>query len=286
LRSRQSLSATFTTLLVSVFLFLLTSEAWSVTLYSVRPRDTIAKIARSNGVTVERILRANPELGQNMNLKIGQIIVIPDREEIVVKDGEEEAPPAAVVLKQVSLVPTRSVVEVAAEPNRPSPLPTPVAHDDAVLPAAPTRVDQVAVVNDQQIQLPNDHHRPQLASRRGRILTKITAMARRFIGVPYVWGGTTARGYDCSGFTQRMYALAGVSIKRLADDQYYQGNAVDAPMPGDLVFFTTYLPGPSHVGIYLGDNLFIHASSRKGVTITSLGDPYFKRRYLGARRFF
>lgn len=130
------------------------------------------------------------------------------------------------------------------------------------------------------------HRRAPLASRRGRLITRITAMAHQMEGVPYVFGGTSAHGVDCSGFTQRIFALAGIQLRRMADEQYQQGRAVEAPQAGDLVFFSTYLPGPSHVGIYLGNRYFIHASSSRGVTVSSLEESYYRSRYIGARRFF
>lgn len=294
---RRLYATTITAFLAFAFLVTAVSDAWSVTLYSVRPKDTIAKIARRQGVSVERILRANPELGHRMTLKIGQIIVVPDREEIVTREDDDETPARPTAPLAVSPIPVRTVAETKIDPvppppavvMRPMPVPTPVAQNDDV-PVATPGYENLAVVNAQDIRViaggEAARHRPLLASRRGRLMTRITEMARHFIGVPYVWGGTSPHGLDCSGFTMRVYKMAGITIRRLADEQYYQGKPTSSPLPGDLVFFHTYLPGPSHVGIYLGSNTFIHASSRRGVTISSLGDPYYRSRYLGARRFF
>jgi cell wall-associated NlpC family hydrolase len=270
--------------------------ASAVTLYSVRPKDTLARIATRHGVSTDRILKANKELSKKASLKVGQIIIIPDRDEIVVREDDETAPPVARATAAPKLPIAVTPLKPASDTllmssSRPLPAPTPLAaEDDPDALGDESRYENIAVVNQQIIHTPAERPqvapRPQLASRRGRLLTQITTMARRFIGVPYVWGGTTANGYDCSGFTMRMYKLAGIPIRRLADEQYYQGKPTSAPVPGDLVFFTTYLPGPSHCGIYLGDNLFIHASSRKGITIDSLNTAYYKKRYLGARRYF
>ncbi|MHB2017712.1 MAG: C40 family peptidase [Candidatus Xenobia bacterium] len=132
------------------------------------------------------------------------------------------------------------------------------------------RVQQVAMVEYQNVI-----HREELVS-----------AARRYLGVPYVWGGESAYGFDCSGFTSVTFAQLGITLPRAADAQFDAGKPVAHPNVGDLVFFTTYLPGPSHVGIYIGNDRFIHASCSHGVTVSNLHDQYFASRYLGARTYF
>jgi len=109
--------------------------------------------------------------------------------------------------------------------------------------------------------------------------------AMRYVGVPYVWGGASPRGFDCSGFTQYVYSLVGVRIPRTADVQFAAGRQIAGnPAPGDLVFFQTYDYGASHVGIYMGGGLFVN-SIGDDVHVTSFASEYFRSRYLGARRF-
>jgi len=109
----------------------------------------------------------------------------------------------------------------------------------------------------------------------------IVTYAASFQGVPYVWGGTSPSGFDCSGFVQYVYAHFGISIPRVTQDQFRFGTSVSASdlQPGDLVFFGS---GPSHVGMYIGGGLMIHAPRTgdvvKIVPLSSHGN------YVGARR--
>ena len=114
----------------------------------------------------------------------------------------------------------------------------------------------------------------------------ILKTARQYLGTPYRFGGASPKGFDCSGYTMYVFAQNQKTLPRTADVQFKVGTKVEklALKEGDLVFFTTYEPGPSHVGIYYGNNKFIHASSSHGVMISSLNDVYWKTRYLGARR--
>jgi peptidoglycan DL-endopeptidase CwlO len=125
-----------------------------------------------------------------------------------------------------------------------------------------------------------------IVHRTGMLAVNLTRNAMRFLGVPYVFGGTSSSGFDCSGYVQHVFAMLGRSIPRTADAQYYAGKKIAgrAMTAGDLVFFQTYTAGPSHVGIYLGNDRFVHASSSRGVTVSSLHDHYWSARYLGAKR--
>jgi len=114
----------------------------------------------------------------------------------------------------------------------------------------------------------------------------IIQTSKRFQGVPYLWGGDTPQGFDCSGFTQYVFRLNGINLPRTADLQYELGASVSYNnlQPGDMVFFTTYEPGPSHNGIYLGNGLFINSSSSRGVSIARMDNSYWAPRYIGAKR--
>ena len=116
---------------------------------------------------------------------------------------------------------------------------------------------------------------------------RLTLFAKKLLNIPYRFGGNSLFGIDCSAYVKKVYSLIGVDLPRSAREQFHEGMSVDGEQLsiGDLVFFRTYASFPSHVGIYLGNNLFIHASSRsKKVTIDSLDTPYYLKRFIGAKR--
>jgi LysM repeat protein len=119
------------------------------------------------------------------------------------------------------------------------------------------------------------------------ILVKV---AKSFAGAPYRYGGESVRGLDCSAFVKKMYEIFEVQLPRSAREQYYAGPRINKEdlTTGDLVFFKTkrFVNYPTHVGIYIGDDKFIHASSllKRGVKVDCLSDGYFTRTYMGAIR--
>jgi len=124
----------------------------------------------------------------------------------------------------------------------------------------------------------------------------IIETGKRYIGLPYFWGGTTPYGFDCSGFVQTLFLMNGYRLPRDADQQFEfeKGEVVKERqdlIKGDVVFFSTYAPGPSHVGIFIGDGEYIHSSGKTGVAINSFspGAENYRedldKKYIGARRF-
>jgi cell wall-associated NlpC family hydrolase len=117
----------------------------------------------------------------------------------------------------------------------------------------------------------------------------IISTAKKYLKVPYVFGGTSASGFDCSGYTSFVYSQNGISLPRTSQDQAQAGTKIEKAnvQIGDLLIFSnTYKSGPSHAGIYLGNNQFIHASSTgKGVIISEL-DNYYNNHLSYGRRVY
>lgn len=222
--------------------------------YSIRTGDTLDKISSRYNISIDRITEINPQLKDRTGpLPVGLIVIIPSTKNA----GEDSGSQEDIALSMLN------------EAN----------------PPALNAVDLAAARNSRA----GDRYRTShLSSRGAGQVRSIINHAFSFLGTPYLMGGTGNGSFDCSGFVMKMFQSQGISLPRTADVQFGAGRAVahGDEHAGDLVFFETYLPGPSHVGIYLGNGQFIHASSSRGVTISSLKQPYYANRYLGAKRIF
>lgn len=129
---------------------------------------------------------------------------------------------------------------------------------------------------------------PDLSSSQTTAREKILMEIIKYLDTPYKFGGNTLNGIDCSAFTQSVFRDAlNINLNRTAREQFKQGKVItkEELKFGDLVFFNTRRRvRPGHVGIYIGDGLFAHASTKNGVTISSLEENYYSRRFMGARR--
>ena len=124
---------------------------------------------------------------------------------------------------------------------------------------------------------------------RGAAGQAILSTAEKYLGVPYVWGGESPNGFDCSGLVQYVCNSLGIKVSRVAEDQFHDGVEVaqNELMPGDLVFFRNSSGYIHHVGIYAGDGMMLHAPrTGEAVQYQSLEDGYYKSEYAGARRVY
>ncbi len=141
--------------------------------------------------------------------------------------------------------------------------------------------DDIPPVFNTVLKSPTIENNPAID--RQKLLTKIMGL----MGIRYRRSGDDSTGFDCSGFAINIFNDAlGITIPRSCGDQYKTGTPImlDSLKFGDLVFFKTRKKRPSHVGIYVGDGLFAHASLSIGVTISLMESEYYRKRFLGARR--
>ncbi|WP_221567957.1 C40 family peptidase [Alkalihalobacillus sp. TS-13] len=114
----------------------------------------------------------------------------------------------------------------------------------------------------------------------------IVNTAKKYEGTSYEWGGESPDGFDCSGYLQYIFDEGvGVELDRTVAQMYEDGKEVSSPAIGDIVFFDLDGNGPSHAGVYIGKDKFMHASSSEGVTESDLESSYWKDRYIGAKRY-
>lgn len=151
---------------------------------------------------------------------------------------------------------------------------------------------QAAAVADDKVAVGSDEGEAAVESdKAGDRRQEIIAYARTLLGIKYVYGGSSTKGFDCSGFVGYVFKHFGIILERASRDMGSYGTAVKKAdlQPGDLVFFDTNggLNGINHVGIYIGNNKFIHASSVSGrkVTISSLSDSFYSKTYMRARDY-
>ncbi len=270
--------------------------------YVVRPGDSLYTLARRFGITVQALIEFN-RLGSE-TLLVGQKLRVPSatRPRATAHAKPLQQPVRATLASPRSLPPVAiGTVVKALRPLRVRSGPrTYLATVALVAAETPLRV-----VGEEpgwyQVQLPDDvagwvreeDVRPQdQASTPGlpRAVgtTEIVSEALGYVGTPYLWGGHSAGGLDCSGLVYVVFAPHVPNLVRTSSFDYFHAGvpvARSVLQAGDLVFFTTYAAGPSHVGIYVGEGKFVHASSASHqVSTSSLDEPYYAARYLGARR--
>lgn len=223
--------------------------------YKVKKGDTLITIARNYGMSVNELKKLN-------GLKKNRL-----------KTGSELNVPVAEPETETVAGKGRQFLETASISN--------ALNDEQ--PATLEGVKDEALTANEEAPEEGEELRPSDTSQED-ILLKI---ASRYLGVPYRFGGSTNNGIDCSAFVQKVFGFLSVDLPRTAREQFRTGQKVAKGdlKEGDLVFFKTYARYASHVGIYIGDNKFIHASSRgKKVSISNLDAPYYTKRFIGAKR--
>jgi len=235
--------------------------------YVVRPGDTLWRISHRLGVRPAALAAANHlTLSSIIHPGLRLIVPVPSPTSARSSAGRTSRPTTGIAPLPSAASASRPTASIASRPAAPGLQPTPEHRSSPAV--APEPVQTVA---------------PHPSA---RVRSGIIRIATSYLGRPYQASGTGRNGFDCSGLVARVYGEAGRPLPHSSYIQYQAGTPVSraALVPGDLVFFQTDSPGPSHVGIYVGNGQFIHASYSRGVVISSMDEPYFRDRYLGARR--
>jgi cell wall-associated NlpC family hydrolase len=274
--------------------------------HEVAKGDTLAAISRRYSAPLDDLLRLN-SLRRTSRLAIGQRILVrrSGPQTHVVRRGETLR--SIALRSRVPLPELRRLNQLDGDRLAPGqrlqlepceqfavaggvPTPPPVSGATAAQDAAGLLTAMAAAAAEASADSGDGQPAPVTTAERvgaDGVADRVIGLAKTMLDIPYRFGGTTLRGIDCSAYVQRVFSLIDVELPRTAREQYGIGERVgrDDLSIGDLVFFRTYASFPSHVGIYIGENLFIHASSvvRK-VTIDSLDRPYYTKRFLGGRR--
>lgn len=223
--------------------------AKSASVYKVKKGESLARVAKKTGVSVAELKRLNGLSGSR--LKAGKLLVLRE----AAADEQPVKVSRRLQLRHKDLFDERD-------------------YEQSLMVLAELEPEQeIDLKKNTELKVDN--------------VKELKKSAYGFLGTRYRFGGSSRAGLDCSSFVQKVFRELEVSLPRTAREQFEVGNTV-APgdlQKGDLVFFSTYASYPSHVGIYLGNNKMIHASSRdRRVVISSVNTSYYRSRYLGAKR--
>jgi LysM repeat protein len=263
--------------IVFAILFGFVTYSYADVTHKIKKGDTLSKISKKYKVSVQELRQLN-NLKKSSKLKIGQNLIVKktDPNTYTVKKGDniyriaERFNIEVDHLKDINLLESDNIKvgqKLLLEPE-------PEIETEAV--QAKNLVEEIKKISESEeiLQTP--------------IKDRLILFAKKLLNIPYKFGGNTIMGIDCSAYVQKVYGLIGINLPRSARLQFNEGESIDRDSLsiGDLVFFRTYASFPSHVGIYLGNDLFIHASSKgKKVSIDSLNTPYYIKRFIGAKRF-
>ncbi|MEK3854808.1 LysM peptidoglycan-binding domain-containing protein [Cytobacillus sp. FSL H8-0458] len=238
--------------------------------YTVKSGDTLWGIARTNGVSVSSLKSLNGISGD----------MIYPGQKLKVKGSVQSAAPSAPISTGTYTIQRGDTLSGIASRHNLS-----VSQLKAMnsLSSDLIYAGQTLKISGSATSKPAES---QVAAQSTSKVNELISEAKKYIGSPYEWAGSTPAGFDCSGYLNYVYSNVGISIPRTVASIWDATKHVASPKVGDLVFFETYKSGPSHAGIYLGNYKFIHAGSSRGVEISDMNNSYWKPRYLGAKTTF
>jgi peptidoglycan DL-endopeptidase LytE len=300
-------------LIVALLLCGVCEKGWTEEQYTIKPGDTLYGISKSFGVSLEALKKANA-LERN-SIHPRQVLTIPSRREK--NEDEESRTPSGLSSKNGSSASLRrgaeatdsyviqrgdSLFSISKKVGLPIEEIKKVNHlhtstlkvgQILILPREGSRLDVKAkeVAEGEEILEPSEREDDKGESAASAVLGKWSSLEERsllvrvvkvFLGVPYQLGGSTFRGIDCSALVKKIYEVFNIQLPRTTREQFSIGKKVEKNQleEGDLVFFRES-GNRAHVGIYVGENQFVHASSySREVKIDHLDAPYYRKRFL------
>lgn len=269
--------------------------------YTVKKGDNIWQISKKFNVSVSDIKKANNL--KNNKLQVGMKLEIPQKNEKITKQSKSSEVKYHIVKKGDTLFRIAKKYNISVEElkNLNGLNSNKLSKGQKLIVKAPDKTkENISIRENEKVpvlasaKLDIDEKTEEIEEIKASedisqmsLTERLLLFAKKMLHLPYRFGGNSFNGLDCSFFVKKVYSMVGIELPRSAREQFTIGIPVkkDELQPGDLVFFRTYAKFPSHVGIYLGDNLFIHASTRsKKVTIDSLEAPYYLSRFIGAKR--
>ena len=258
--------------------------------HKVKKGDTLSEIARKAKISVAELKRLNNLSGNN--LKLGQVLVVSKK--------RATATEKTAAVKMQTLTHKVKKGDTLFEIAKKTKISVAELRRLNKLSGDRLKLGQVLVVGSKPVTVEKTVVAKTPSTEKGAIVRELTRdisvdanasifekTALSFLNTPYRFGGNGQNGIDCSGFVQKVFGEFDLKLPRTAREQYTLGTRVpkgDLQL-GDLIFFQTYAKYPSHVGIYIGDDKMIHASSRnKGVVVSSINSNYFRKRFIGAKR--
>lgn len=246
--------------------------------YTVVSGDSLSVIAKRSNISVEQLKQAN-QLTSDF-IKVGQVLKIPTAPAVTTSTPVPTTAPAEVpdqelasVQKNLQILGYYSVPTMTGRYDNPT---TESLKNFQAAYGLPITGKLSEATNT--------------AINHAVVKKKLIQDTTNYLGVPYLWGGVTPKGFDCSGFVYYMFNQHGVKMPRNTSAGLYQtGTSIDRArlQPGDLVFFAVNTPGTvSHVGFYIGNNQFVSATNSKGIDIQPLDVGYWAKYYVGAKRVY
>lgn len=254
--------------------------------YTIVPGDTLTKIANKHNLTLAELKKLN-NLKSDM-IYAGNKLIVSSSKTTTTIDLPSSAKPANVSTPKVNLTSNTYIVvkgdtlsKIARQANI----------SVADLKSYNSLTSDIIRIG-QKLSLVKSAtpasavETPEKVTDSGNKVDTLISEAKKLIGTPYSWAGASPSGFDCSGFIYYTFKKAGYEVSRLSSSTYYDmGKKVSSPKSGDLVFFATGSSKSvvSHMGIYLGNGQFIHASSSNGIEINNVSNSYYKSKLIGYR---